>query len=74
VDAVGAGCLLVNREVFTKIRDMPVERAAPWFQETVYHDRLMGEDFTFCMRAAAAGYKIAVNTSVRFGHIKAKVV
>jgi GT2 family glycosyltransferase len=30
----------------------------------------MGEDLTFCLRAAAAGYPIHVHTGVQVGHMK----
>lgn len=57
-DAVGAGCLLIKREVFTTIEP-------PWF-------RLLpkaGEDIYFCARAKHAGFKIYVDTGVECLHI-----
>ena len=89
VDAVGAGCLLVDTGVFmalTKRWDdlrrqasMLLEAAdpsmlevlglsmamSPWFEFT---DR-RGEDFYFCERAKAAGYRIFVDTRVQCAHL-----
>lgn len=74
VDAVGAGFMMVRRDVFQDIRDVTPNYAAPWFQEVQRGDNLVGEDFTFCMRAAARGYSILVDTSVEAGHIKPAMV
>jgi hypothetical protein len=34
----------------------------------------MGEDLTFCMRAAAAGLPIHVHTGIQVGHVKTTVL
>jgi len=69
VDSVGAGMLMVRRDVLGDIRQM-TGKAAPWFQEVQVGDFLVGEDFTFCMRVKRAGYAVMVDTSVKAGHIK----
>jgi hypothetical protein len=74
VDSVGAGCLMVHRDVYIDIESRLSNRAAPWFQESVVGTQLIGEDFTFCMRAASIGYSIFVNTSVFVGHVKTRVL
>ena len=68
VDATGAACLLVHRDVFLKMNHYP--EAWPWFQETTFDGFSVGEDITFCLRARADGFPIFVNTAVEFGHLK----
>lgn len=68
VDATGAACLLVHRDVFLKMNHYP--EAWPWFQETTFNGATVGEDVTFCLRARADGFPIFVNTGVEFGHLK----
>jgi GT2 family glycosyltransferase len=79
VFATGAACLLIHRTVLERIRDYPnphrpgeigFSKAFPWFQETDFNGRIMGEDITFCLRAGTAGYPVFVNTAVQLGHIK----
>jgi GT2 family glycosyltransferase len=72
VDATGAACLLVHRDVFLKMNHYP--EAWPWFQETTFDGFTVGEDVTFCLRARADGFPIFVNTAVEFGHLKTVTV
>lgn len=60
VDGVGAGCLLVHRDVFTSIGD------------DGWYDLLgtWGEDFSFCVRAADAGHKILCDPTIPLTHHK----
>lgn len=58
VDAIGAGCLLIKREVFEKL-------SRPWFE---FSDR-MGEDMWFCERAREAGYPIVLDADVKARHL-----
>lgn len=70
VSATGAAFLLVHRGALEKIRDTR-DPAAPWFRETAAGPlALMGEDMTFCLRAAAANVPVHVHTGVRAGHMK----
>jgi hypothetical protein len=59
VDACGAGCLLIRRDVLETI-------GSDWFS---YGDYGVSEDMAFCMRVKAAGYKIALDASVRCNHL-----
>lgn len=79
VFATGAACLLIHRSALRAIRDyrdpehperFGFSQAFPWFQETDFYGRVMGEDITFCLRAGRAGLPVYVNTSVQLGHIK----
>lgn len=67
VDYVGAGCLLIHRNVIEKM-------AKPWFDWCVDRDDLpmlakLSEDYYFCRKAKELGYKIKVDTSVQCEHI-----
>jgi GT2 family glycosyltransferase len=73
-DATGAGFLLVHRSVFGRIREAVQDEAAPWFRETVSGTTLIGEDLTFCVRAAMAGIPVHVHTGVQVGHVKTAVL
>jgi hypothetical protein len=57
-DAVGAGCLLIERTVLEQLKE-------PWFRLT----EKSGEDIYFCMKAHASGYKIYVDTGVDCLHV-----
>lgn len=61
-DGVGAGCLLLHRRVLDAIE-------APWFEYNP--GTYIGEDFYFCRKVQAAGFKIYVDPGVISGH-KAK--
>lgn len=58
VEAVGAACCVIRRDVFEK-----TER--PWFAPYYY----AGEDVSFCIRVRKAGFKIFVDPSLMVGHI-----
>jgi hypothetical protein len=77
VDLVGAGCLLVHRRVYERLKP-------PWFiwelEESVtkwirqgmgepVEDKLLSEDFSFCRRAQRMGFSILVDTGVACEHI-----
>jgi hypothetical protein len=74
VDAVGAGCLLVHRDVYLQIEKHFPDRAAPWFDYAIMSGMRIGEDIMFSVRAADTGFKMYVDTSTRVGHIKPKVI
>lgn len=63
VDVVGAGCLLIRREVFEKV-------PAPWFTSEWREEGHLSEDFSFCEKARKVGYRIAVDTAVRPLHLE----
>ncbi len=63
VDFVGAGCLLIERRVFEKIRP-------PWFAGEWRGKNHLSEDFYFCEKARKAGFKIWLDPSVRPLHIE----
>ena len=69
VDAVGAACLLVHRSVLKKIQEASGGEPC-WFREAVVGHRDVGEDISFCLRAASVGIPVYVHTGVRVGHMK----
>jgi len=79
VSATGAAFLLVHRYVFERVakgwgRPRKHDPVWPWFRESAMGTRVMGEDLTFCLRAAAAGYPIHVHTGVQIGHMKSTML
>ena len=74
VAATGAAFLLVHRSVYAKVRDDGYNQTFPWFQETEDRGQPVGEDVTFCLRAARSGFPVPVHTGVRIGHHKSQVL
>lgn len=60
-DAVGAGCLLIAREVLERMEP-------PWFKFDTASG-YGGEDFWFCRKAKELGYPIVADLSVHCGHM-----
>lgn len=73
VDATGAACLFIHRSVFEKMAE-EYDRPWQWFQETTLNGNTVGEDMTFCLRARALGFPIHIDTSIKFGHVKPRVI
>lgn len=75
VDATGAACLLVHRDVFAKLEANADNPLYPWFQEGRTLGGLeVGEDVCFCLKAKEQGYQIFVHTGIKVGHKKSTVV
>ena len=71
VFGVGMGFCLIKREVAEALA--PVKELWP-YAEVMYGPQAIGEDITFCMRAAKKGYKTFLMPSVTVGHTKTMVV
>lgn len=76
VELVGAGCLLIHRSVFEKMRQLPHRPGKPWFdwrsdlQGQVPMGEATSEDYTFCNTVRKAlGVPILVDTSIRCLHV-----
>lgn len=73
LDYVGLGFIAINFEVFKKIK-------FPWFETFDLFDKKnknvlsIGEDFDFCKKAKAVGYKIYGDPTIKIGHEKRKVL
>lgn len=72
VDYVGAGCLLIRREVLLSLPPLR-ENNCHWFEWRI--DRMdltekerMSEDFAFCQNCTNRGYKIFVDTTIQCKH------
>lgn len=64
VDAVGTGCICIKREV---LEDVPAPFERKWSPEGI---QLLGQDFYFCEKAKAEGYKVWVDWTRVCDHIK----
>jgi hypothetical protein len=62
VRAVGAGCLLIRREVLEAIGDN-------WFQHGRVDDWDASEDIIFCEQARSHGYEVFVDLGCPIGHM-----
>ena len=62
VPACGNAGMLVKRRVFDAIPQ-------PWFEWGPDGSPYAGSDLAFCWKARQAGFKVYVDTQVRFGHI-----
>lgn len=72
VSATGAACILIHRNVLTKIRE---QYGDEWFS-TITHPKgptTFSEDMSFCVRVAAVDVPIHVDTSVKTCHDKGGV-
>jgi hypothetical protein len=76
VSATGTGFLLMHRDALLTVEKASRDQAAPWFRESPVGAplTLMGEDMTFCLRAAAAGIPVHVHTGVQVGHMKPQML
>lgn len=69
VDGVGAGFLMITRDVIEKFTES-FEAPQCWFGLDI-HDRIeLGEDLTFCVRAAGLGIPTVVDRRVQVAHHK----
>lgn len=76
VDVVGAGCLLIRRDLLEAVAKQPQRAGKPWFDwrvDMMGHlpkEECMSEDFTFCRHVKRQlGIPILVDTSVQCSHI-----
>lgn len=69
VDGTGAAFMLMHKSALEAVRREYPE-PHPWFQETVWYGKEMGEDLTFCLRLNTLGLPLHVDTSVKIGHVK----
>jgi len=67
VAAVGMGCTLIKREV---LEALGTDILWPFAEIISPHGQALGEDTTFCIRAAEKGYDSYLDLSARVGHLK----
>lgn len=65
VDAAGAGCLLIRMDVLRALEAAKAQSGQEWF------DYLppFSEDLSFCIRARALGFRMALDWDVKCGHL-----
>lgn len=74
VDAVGAACVMIDREVFHKVSALPTTDNK-WFHHRLRPDGdQYGEDISFCDRLRDAGVPIHVHTDLVFPHAKVTLI
>ncbi len=71
-DAVGAGCLLIRRDVFEKLK--PAAKFVDGQHQFFVTTPTVGEDIFFCELAKKNGIEIFCDTSVKCGHIELSVI
>ncbi len=76
VDFVGAGCLLISRDVLASLPPLAPDRGRHWFdwrvdmpKNLIPEGEGVSEDFAFCLHAQKHGYKIVVDTSIMCRHV-----
>jgi hypothetical protein len=70
VDMMGAGCLLVRRDVFERL-------SPPWFDFTINQETdaiIHSEDTSFCEQARAAGFPLLLDGDVQCEHVATRYV
>jgi hypothetical protein len=69
VGATGSACLVVHRDVLKAVRAKYGEH---WYDPVPHPKTRNGfsEDLSFCVRVAAVGHRVAVDTSVKTTHYK----
>lgn len=77
VDATGGAFILIKREVLEKVLEQDNAgknssdlNTRPWWGSISG----LSEDFSFCLRAQRAGYKILIDTGCKIGHIGEVIV
>lgn len=74
VAATGTGCVLIHKSALQRIAERKFNSAFPWFQETSINGKPCGEDITFCFRAIQCDIPVHVNTAVKIGHVKRRIL
>jgi hypothetical protein len=66
-DGTGSACILIHRSVLERIHG---EYGPCWYDQAPGDQGLIGEDLSFCMRAATVGCPVHVHAGVRTSHMK----
>jgi len=75
VDYAGTGFMLIRREVLLTLAmtaptyEGPNGRVSAFYMTPIHNDGFESEDYHFCRKARAAGFKIIMDPFVRLGHI-----
>lgn len=78
VATVGTGCLLVHRSVLERMGAEWADDAFPWFKYAQHNRKgvpdVMGEDYTFSLRATKLEVPLVVDTTIQVGHVKKRTL
>ena len=75
VDLVGAGCLLIRRDVLEKLPPIDPDRGKHWFSwrvdaaSVLPRGEALSEDFAFNLHCKRHGFKTMVDTSIQCLHV-----
>lgn len=76
IDATGGAAMVIRRDVLEKMAQKYARSAdgrpnpMPWFEDGTHMGQEYGEDVVFCLRARLLGFRVVVDTNVKFGHMK----
>lgn len=83
VGATGSGCVLIHRSVLQAMWDTYQEHSFPFFEYSPWKRHMpdgtvvpgvLGEDYTFAVRAQALGFSCWVDTTIEAGHVKSRTL
>lgn len=75
VDLVGAGCLLIRRDVLQRLPPLDPQLGRHWFSWRVDRGHMLppgeglSEDFSFCLHCRKHGIPVKVDTSIMCQHV-----
>lgn len=73
VDGVGAGFLMIHRNVFERFLE-EYDPPQAWFGNDIHEGVQLGEDLAFCTRAIDLGIPVIVDRRVQVSHSKGMVL
>lgn len=83
VGATGSGCVLIHRSVLAAMWEQYKDHPFPFFEYARWERQMpdgsivpgvLGEDYTFALRAAHLGFSCWVDTTIEAGHIKSRTL
>ncbi len=83
VGATGSGCVLIHRSVLAALWAQYKDHPFPFFEYARWERTMpdgsivpgvLGEDYTFALRAAHLGFSCWVDTTIEAGHVKARTL
>ena len=76
VSRIGTGIMRISKKAFTKMYEISKKYSvvqpqvyAQVFETGIYNEEMLSEDFVFCEKAKANGFKIYMDTKISCGHI-----
>lgn len=69
-DGVGGACMMISRKCAREVKKAMGNHPMPWFAHGLHNGVEIGEDASFCLRAAKVGFSTWVDTGLEIPHIK----